>query len=53
MASSLLTSTPDLLARGSRASFADPQGFGLGEAAQRRQREYACQHLRIPNQLSS
>ena len=41
MASSLLTSTPDLMARGSRASFADPQGYGLGEAAQRRQREQA------------
>lgn len=41
MASSLLTSTPDLMARGSRASFADPSGYGLGEAAQRRQREQA------------
>ena len=41
MASSLLTSSPDLMARGSRASFADPQGYGLGEAAQRRQREQA------------
>ena len=41
MASSLLTSTPDLMARGSRASFADPQGYGLGEAAERRRREQA------------
>ena len=41
MASSLLTSAPDLMARGSRASFADPQGYGLGEAAERRQREQA------------
>ena len=41
MASSLLTSSPDLLARGSRASFADPQGYGLGEAAERRRREQA------------
>ena len=41
MASSLLTSSPDLLARGSRASFADQSGFGLGEAAERRRREQA------------
>lgn len=41
MASSLLTSSPDLMARGSRASFADPQGYGLGEAAERRRREQA------------
>jgi len=41
MASSLLTSTPDLMARGSRASFADPSSFGLGEAAERRRREQA------------
>jgi len=41
MASSLLTSSPDLLARGSRASFADPSSFGLGEAAERRRREQA------------
>ena len=41
MASSLLTSSPDLMARGSRASFADQSGFGLGEAAERRRREQA------------